>query len=58
VSHVDKTTGETISAEEAQKISAPVSNNTAPRTGDPMIIVAAVSALGACGAVVIKRKFF
>ena len=31
---------------------------TAPRTGDPMIIIAAVSALGACGAVVIKRKFF
>ena len=31
---------------------------TAPRTGDPMIIIAAVSALGTCGAVVIKRKFF
>ena len=31
---------------------------TAPRTGDPMMIVAAVSALGACGAVVIKRRFF
>ena len=58
VSYIDKTTGETISAEEAQKISAPVSNNTAPRTGDPMIIIAAVSAIGACGAAVIKRKFF
>ena len=30
----------------------------APRTGDPMMIVAAVSALGACGAVVLKRRFF
>ena len=30
----------------------------APRTGDPMIIVAAISAVGACGAVVLKRKFF
>ena len=30
----------------------------APRTGDPMVIIAAVSAIGACGAVVIKRKFF
>ncbi|MBQ3900263.1 MAG: hypothetical protein II736_00930 [Clostridia bacterium] len=29
---------------------------TAPRTGDPMIIIAAVSALGACGAFVIKRR--
>ena len=30
---------------------------TAPRTGDPMIIIAAISAIGACGAVVIKRRF-
>ena len=58
VTYVDPTTGETISEEEAKQISAPVSNNTAPRTGDPMIIIAAVSAIGACGAVVIKRKFF
>ena len=29
---------------------------TAPRTGDPMMIIAAISALGACGAVVIKRR--
>ena len=59
VTYVDKTTGETISAEEAQQISGPVANNTpAPRTGDPMIIIAAVSAIGACGAVVIKRRFF
>ena len=30
----------------------------APGTGDPMIVIAAISALGACGAVVIKRRFF
>ena len=61
--YIDKKTGEEISKEEAEQISAPVTGTpattgAAPRTGDPMIIIAAVSAIGACGAVVIKRRFF
>ena len=57
--YIDKTTGKEITREEAEQISSPATTRTpAPRTGDPMIVIAAVSALGVCGAVVIKRKFF
>ncbi len=53
--------------ESGNPVPAPISGNggnggnggeTAPRTGDPMMIVAAISALGACGAFVIKKRFF
>ena len=55
VTYIDPTTGETVAVEDGGQTGAPVSG-TAPRTGDPMIILAAVTAVGAAGAAFISKK--
>ena len=48
---VDKQTGETV-----DPATVTPANNTAPRTGDPMIIMAAAAAVSAAGAFIVGKK--
>ncbi|MBR7033983.1 MAG: LPXTG cell wall anchor domain-containing protein, partial [Clostridia bacterium] len=48
---VDKQTGETV-----DPATVTPANNTAPKTGDPMIIMAAVAAVSAAGAFIVRKK--
>ncbi len=48
---VDKQTGETV-----DPATVTPSGSTAPRTGDPMVVMAAVAAVSAAGAFIVRRK--